>query len=250
MKRIYALIAAMAIMATSAACEKKKDNGNGSSENAPAVTTTAENDVVTATEPENAVETEAVTESVTEALTEAETEEETEGFTMPEDIPAFEEELDEKVLEAAQLFFDKACEVEQKFSVGSPYLLDTSVYITNEYDWRFYLVTEQGINSIEDVKAEFREVFSKDYDDGIDELFKQKDGRVYCLNGNRGTNILYVDSEVVEIIGRDEGEIRFKVLDKYDETEYGGEAYTEEQEFVIVKEDDGKWKVSKFKLPY
>ena len=73
----------MAIMATAASCEKKKDNGNGSSENAPAVTTTAENDVVTATKPENAVETEAVTESVTEALTEAETEEETEGFTMP-----------------------------------------------------------------------------------------------------------------------------------------------------------------------
>ena len=54
----------------------------------------------------------------------------------------------------------------------------------------------------------------------------------------------------MEITGRDEGEIRFKVLDKYDETEYGGETYTEEQEFIIVKEDDGKWKVSKFKLPY
>lgn len=245
MKKYWAIGAVLLLTLT--ACDKKEDKESNPPESVPAVTTeTKSAEETTASTDKKSEETSTTVTEKTEVTTETATEE----FTMPEDIPAFEEELDEKVLEAAQLFFDKACEVEQKFSLGTPYSIDTSVYITNEYDWQYYLVTEQGINSIDDVKAEFREVFSKDYDDDIDELFKQKDGRVYSLNGNRGTNIFYAGSEVVEITGRDEGEIRFKVLDKYDETEYGGETYTEEQEFIIVKEDDGKWKVSKFKLPY
>lgn len=246
MKRIYALIAAMAVMMTVTACEKKKDNGNGSSENAPAVTTTAENGDITATEPENTVETEVVTESVTEAPTEAETEE----LTTPEDVSAFEAALDEDVIAAAQQLFEKACETEWSFTVGSPYTLDNSKYITNSYGWQFYLVTAEGINSLADVRADYHSIFSESYEDTLDELYVEEGGRVYCLNGARGSDIFYEGSEVVEITGRDEGEIRFKVVDSYNGASFGGEAYTEEREFVIVKESDGKWKVSKFKLPY
>ncbi len=245
MKKIYALMAAMAVMATVTACDKKNDNNNGGTESTP-VATTAENGDISATEAENGVETEAVTESVTEAPTEAETEE----LTMPEDVSAFEAALDEDVIAAAQQLFEKACETEWNFTVGSPYPLDTSEYFSNKYGWQFYLITAEGINSIADVKADFHNVFSKDYKDTLDELYMEQGGRVYCLNGARGSDIFYEGSEVVGITGRDEGEIRFKVVDSYNGASFGGEAYTEEREFVIVKESDGKWKVSEFKLPY
>lgn len=245
MKKIYALMAAMAVMATAAACEKKEYNNNGGTESTPAATT-AENGDITATESENTVEAETVTESVTEAPTEAKTEE----LTMPEDVSAFEAALDEDVIAAAQQLFEKACETEWNFTVGSPYPLDTSEYFSNKYGWQFYLVTAEGINSLADVRADYHNVFSKDYEDTLDELYMEQGGRVYCLNGARGSDIFYEGSEVVEITGRDEGEIRFKVVDSYNGASFGGEAYTEEREFVIVKESDGKWKVSEFKLPY
>lgn len=242
MKRIYGIITAMAVMATVTACDKKNDKKNESSESTPAVTTTAEKGDVTATVPQSTEEAEDVTENITEAPTE--------DLTMPEDIPAFEEQLDENVIAAAQQLFEKACETEWKFTVGSPYSLDTSEYFSNKYGWQFFLITDEGINSLDDVKADYHSVFSENYNDTLDELYMEQGGRVYCLNGARGSDIFYEGSEVVEITGRDEGEIRFKVIDSYNGASFGGEAYTEEREFVIVKDSDGKWKVSKFKLPY
>ncbi len=246
MKRIYGIIAAMAVMLTATACDKKKEKENESSESTPVITETTESGDISATSPENTDETEAVTESVTETSTEAATE----GLTMSEDIPAFEEQLDENVIAAAQLLFEKACETEWKFTVGSPYTLDTSEYFSNKYGWQFYLITDEGINSLDDVREDYHSVFSEDYNDTLDELYMEQGGRVYCLNAARGSDIFYEGSEVVEITGRDEGEIRFKVIDSYNGASFGGEAYTEEREFVIVKEADGNWRVSKFKLPY
>ncbi len=246
MKRIYGIIAAMAVMLTATACDKKKDKENSSSESSSMVTTTAESGDISTTATENTDETEAVTESTTEASTEAETE----GFTMPEDIPAFEEQLDANVIAAAQQLFERACETEWNFTVGSPYTLDTSEYFSNKYGWQFYLITDEGVNSLDDVRADYHNVFSEDYKDTLDELYMEQGGRVYCLNAARGSDIFYESSEVVEITGRDEGEIRFKVIDSYNGASFGGEAYTEEREFVIVKEYDGKWRVSEFKLPY
>lgn len=245
MKKYLAMAAAMLMLLT--ACDNDKNEGKESTptESVPAVT--AESEIPQKTEVSEGNTTEAAattaaekTEDVTEAVTE--------DFTMPEDIPAFEEALDEQVLEAAQLLFEKACETEWNFTVGTPYAIDESRYIENGYGWRYYLVIEDGVNSVLDVKADYRKVFSKDFEDTIDELYMEQDGRVYCLNGARGSDIFYESSEVAEITGRDEGEIRFRVVDHYNH-ESLDQPYTEEREFVIVKED-GKWKVAKFKLPY
>ena len=80
----------------------------------------------------------------------------------------------------------------------------------------------------------------------------------YSLKEKEGTIINQVREDFFDLFDCTKliGNIDFAVaipqnqIVKYDETEYGGEAYTEEQEFIIVKENDGKWKVSKFKLPY
>lgn len=250
MRRIIALFAAV-LMLSATACGNKKDKENGNSTVSPVVTDTAgeENSKIT-TKAEESAETVTSTtaaEDFEETVTTAET---SEGFTFPEDDPEFEEKLDVEVIAAAKLLFETACETEWKFTVGSPYSIDTSQYVTNEYDWQYYLITDEGINSLDDVRADFHRVFSKEYNDTLDELYIEKGGRVYCLNGARGSDIFYEGSEITEITGRSDGEIRFKVVSSYNGASFGGEAYTEETEFVIIRESDGAWRVSEFKLPY
>lgn len=250
MRRIIALFAAV-LMLSATACSNKKDKANGDSKVSPAVTDTAgdENGKIT-TKAEESAETAASTTAVEDSAETVTTAEKTEDFTFPEGDPEFEEKLDDEVIEAAQLLFEKACETEWNFTVGSPYSIDTSEYITNEYDWQYYLITEEGINSLDDVRADFHRVFSEEYDDTLDELYMERDGRVYCLSGARGSAIFYDGSEITEITGRSDGEIRFKVVSSYNGASFGGESYTEETEFVIVRESDGAWRVSEFKLPY
>lgn len=250
MKRITALFAAL-LMLSATACSDKKDTESGESPASPAVTDAAdmENIEITTKAEESAETTVSITaaENSTETETTAET---SEGLTFPEDDPEFEEKLDDEVIAAAQLLFEKACETEWKFTVGSPYSLDTSEYITNEYDWQYCLVTDEGINSLDDVRADFHRVFSESYEDTLDELFREKDGRVYCLNGARGSDIFYESSEITEITGRSDGEIRFKVVSYYNGENFGIESYIKETEFVIVRESNRAWRVSEFKLPY
>lgn len=161
----------------------------------------------------------------------------------------FEQQLDESVLAAAQMMFDLACETEWSFTVGSPYPLDFSQHVENEFNWYFYLITADGINSLDDVRADYHKVFSESYSDTLDEVFMEKNGHAYCLNGERGSNIFYESSVVSEIAGRSEGEIRFKVVNSYNGDGFDDAPYSEEEDFVIVKEN-GEWRVSEFRLPY
>lgn len=246
MKRIISVLAVLAMISL-VSCDNKKDNEKPNADTT-SVVTEAVGDEVTAT-PEKSEKTEVslTTETKTEVVTATSN---GENFGFPDNDPEFEKKLDGEVIAAAQIMYEKACETEWNFTVGSPYSLDTNEYITNDYDWRFYLVTDENIKSIADVKADFHKIFSNEYKDSIDELYKEKGGRVYCLDGARGSNLFYKKSEITEITGRSEGEIRFNAVSYYDETEYGGKEYTEESEFVIVREADGSWKVQTFKLPY
>lgn len=168
----------------------------------------------------------------------------------PDGGPEFEQQLDESVLAAAQMMFDKACETEWSFTVGSPYPLDFSQYVENEFGWQYYLITADGVNSLDDVRADYHKIFSESYKDTLDEVFTEQNGRAYCLNGERGSYYFYESSVVSEITGRSEGEIRFKVVHSYSGDGPDGGPYSEEEDFVIVRESNGAWRVSKFRLPY
>ncbi len=250
MKRITAVLAVLAMISL-VGCNNKKDEEKPAADATSAVTDIAGGDVAETTETtENPTETWVTT--AVETATEATTVATTDDDKLPDvDSPDFEEKLDKEVIEAAQELYEKACTTEWEFTLGSPYVLDMNEYITNEYDWRFCLVTDENINSIADVKADFHKVFSNDYNDNINELYREKDGRVYCLVASRGSNIFYQRTEIAEITDRSEGKIEFKAVSYYDERDVGGtEVYTEEEKFVIIREDDGEWKVQTFKLPY
>ena len=117
MRRIFAVFAA-AIMLSATACSNKKDKEKGDSGNTPVVTDISGNGIeVIATNAEESTETgvstavEESTETVTTAVS-------SEDFTFPEDDPEFEEKLDDEVIAAAQLLFEKACETEWNFTEG------------------------------------------------------------------------------------------------------------------------------------
>lgn len=113
------------------------------------------------------------------------------------------------------------------------------------------LVTEPGVNTIDDVMKIYGKTFDSRYDDGFRNCFTEYNGRVYWGAGQRGGNIFYSDSEVTEVKSRTSDEIIFKVLDKYDGTDLDGTApWTEEREFSVVIQPDGEWKIGKFTLPY
>lgn len=151
---------------------------------------------------------------------------------------------------AAQELFESACNTYWRFTVGSPYSLDTSEFIENQYGWQFYLVTEEGMNSVADVKADYHRVFSQRYPDEIDETFADNDGRVYCLDGARGADIYYDRSEVISLDSQSGDEYFFTVRNYYDGSAWGDEPYYEDETFSAVDEGDGTWRAGTFRLPY
>lgn len=244
MRRITAIFLA-AVMLSAVSCDKKEEEKPAV--DSPVVTTETDTTETTETTPEAAETAIIGTETEISAVT---TSIFTEDFTFPENDPEFEEQLDNEVINAAQALFETACETEWIFTVGSPYELDTSEYVTNDYGWQYYLITNEEIDSFEDVLEDYYEVFSPDYKNTLDELYREQDGKVYCLNGARGSNIFYEGTEVTLITGRDDGEIRFNVVSTYSGGGEDNAPYTEENEFIIRRNDDGAWRVSEFKLPY
>lgn len=160
------------------------------------------------------------------------------------------EQDDETLISAAFVLYKSACETEWAYTVGSPYELDTSQVIENMYGWESYLIVTEGIYTLDDVKADYHKVFSENYPDNLDEVFTESDGRVYCLNGARGADIFYTGSSIVSVNSRTDSEISFTAESYYSGDDFGNEAYTVEDEFVISIDSDGAWRVAKFRMPY
>ena len=157
---------------------------------------------------------------------------------------------EDTLIAAAQAVYDAACQQQYRFTVGSPYTLDHETYVENDMGWQFYLVTDENINSLADVEADYDKIFSSRYNSAIEEVFMEADGKVYCLDGHRGANIFYSYSQVVSVDKINPDEIFFTVTNYYDPTDINGEdPFTHDATFSVVIED-GVWKAGEFLLPY
>lgn len=267
MRKILILSVVMAFLCTFVSCGDKTPESSGTvtesiPQNAtelPETETTSEtvteSDTVTTSTGETtttvseSVQTSAESTAETTILTAATSENNSTDGT-GEGSTSAEEESDEELIIKASEFFETACQIEWKYTVGSPYELDMSQTVKNMYGWDSYLVTTEGINSLADVRADYHKIFAEDYPDTLDELYTESDGRVYCLSGGRGSNIFYDNSVITSVNGRSENEISFTVTNYYNSDDFGGEAYTVEDEFVISVDSSGEWRVLKFRLPY
>lgn len=161
------------------------------------------------------------------------------------------EHSDATLIAAAQALFESACETEWRYTVGCPYEVDYNTYIENEFEWQFYKITNSNITSFADIEADYYKVFSSEYPNKLADLYKEKDGAVYALCGERGSDLYYVESVITGISEKTDSKITFTVENHYSGTDFTGEEpYSETDEFTVVVYDDGTWRAGEFNLPY
>ena len=266
MKKLLSLIAAAAVAVGAVSCSSKKEGS--SSQSSKADTTEA----VTTMQPVPAdhsrqTTTTAAASTTAAAETTVTTAAAQEATHQPDPLggDAFEynddgavvfdkpvEDSDDKTLiAAAQALFESAGHVQMLFTVGCPYKVDYDNYIENDLGWQFYRITESGISRFSDIEDGYYKVFSRRYPSSeLSELYIEKNGAVYALCGNRGSNIYYSSSRITGIKSRTDDEIVFTVENYYDGDDYGQAPYTETDEFSVVIGSDNVWKAGKFNLPY
>ena len=241
MKKFTAVIAAI-MMITAAGCGKTVGNADPTLpvlSTSPAETSTSADASAGGT----------TTTSISEVTTSAP------AYTVNDDgallfgVPVSEQD-DAVLIEAANKLYSAACTTEWRYTVGCPYEVDRAKTAQNSLGWDFYLITETGINSLADVRADYHKIFSESYPDAIDETFLESGGRAYCLCGERGNNIYFQRSEVVEVKSKSDSEIVFGVDSSYTDDGYGSGPYTAHDDFVVTVDSDDVWRVKEFKMPY
>ncbi len=158
---------------------------------------------------------------------------------------------DKEKIAAAQALYEAACVTEWSYTIGIPYAVNTSEFVTNSFGWKYYLVINDGVNSLADVENDYYKVFSRKYQNALADTFMESNGHVYVLDaGGRGTNMFYTSSDVKSIDSTGEDEITFTVVSHYSGSPYDDSGYYEtEDKFTIVREGDS-WRVGEFILPY
>lgn len=254
MNRYILAAAAVSAVCCLVSCSGKGGDSTDASAPAPAVTTEAATEAETTSAAVTTASKQTTSSAVTAVTTTAAAQPGVfrydEGGAIKFDAPAASQD-DSTLMEAAQALFESACAVEWDFTVGSPYTLDTSEYITGQYDWQYFLVASPGINSMADVRADYHKVFSSRYPDELDNIFMEKDGNVYSLNGARGKDIFYSYSLITSIDKRTDDEVFFTVTNYYTGSAKAPDTpCTEEEEFSAVIDPDGTFRAGKFRLPY
>ena len=168
-----------------------------------------------------------------------------------------EGQSDATLMAAAQALFQSAYKVNTPFAMGSfPYDIDTNGESVTKTDYlgneqTYFLITDEGVNSIDDVVADYHKVFSDKYDYNmiIDTCFTEEGGRVYCTSGGRGSDIEYVGSEIVSYDGKNGDELMFTVRNHYDGTPFGGDVFDYDHDFTAVVDPDGVLRAGMFIQP-
>jgi hypothetical protein len=161
-----------------------------------------------------------------------------------------DEKSDKELISVATDLYKRACETEWSYHVGSPYKLDYSTTVEGNFGWEYSLVDDPSITTLDDVIEDYYKVFSHAYGNDLDELYIEKNGSVYALAGDRGSDIFYEGFRITEVSRKTESEIFFTVENYYDDS--SDDPHIEpvvEGTFSIVK-NGNSWRVGKFKLPY
>lgn len=255
---VITLTAALSI----ASCGKKSDSSDNSK---PSVETTTEATQAITNQPDPlAPKTETTTTKTTTTAPITTTEAATQSSAPDEDAfslddngaVVFEDESaqqDDRVLiMAAQALFESACTTHWNYTVGCPYTLNYDDFIENNFSWKFYRITNEGISSFDDVTADYCKVFSDRYiSNELSSLYIEQNGAVYALDAARGMDLYYSESKIKGIESRSDDEIFFTVEHFFDGTDFDGSApYSTTETFSVVINEDGSWRAGKFRLPY
>lgn len=267
MKKTIALLS-VCLMLAGTSCTRRTENSQASQQSQAVTTVQEATEQPDPLSPENttSAKTTSSTTATTTAVTTSEKAAKTEAATEQADPlggGAFsyddngaivfdkpEEKQDDAVLiSAAQKLFESACQTYWGFLINCPYDLDYSSYVENDFGWQFYKVTNSDVKSMADVERDFGKVFSSRYPNELSTNYRESNGAVYAINGERGAHLYYSASKITSLDSRTDDEIFFTVENYYDGSDFGDESYSETDTFSMVLED-GIWKAGKFTLPY
>lgn len=244
--------------------------------NEPADSTQPTSDVTTATSAKTTAPTSSASTAVTTAEPVGTDTDEPDHTPAGADLTAFsydanravvfsapiEEQSDATLIAAAQALYRSAHDM--SFSISSAgytfrYEFDDTTRLPESElkaemkTTPFFLITNEGVNSMADIAADYYKLFSDKYPypEILNNLFVEYGGRLYGYgNGaGRGSNISYKSSEIISYDGRDGDELCFTVRDHYDDTLFGGDKYDKDCEFTAVIGSDGVLRAGKFTLP-
>lgn len=156
---------------------------------------------------------------------------------------------DAVLISAAQKLFESACKTYWSYMINCPYELDYNSYIENDFGWQYYKIITPGITAFADVERDYGKVFSDRYPNDLATNYREHEGAVYAINGDRGAHLYYSASKITGIESRSADEIIFTVENYYDGSDFGDESYSETDTFSAVIDGD-TWKVGRFTLPY
>ena len=158
---------------------------------------------------------------------------------------------DTVLISAAQTLFESACRTEWKYTVGCPYELDPADYVENEFGWQYHRIKNDSIKSMDDLRADYNKVFSSRYPDQLSDIYVEENGSVYAMEAARGRDLYYTDSRITGIKSNNDDEITFTVENNYTGSDFEPDnPVTKSEEFSVIIESDGTWKVGQFRLPY
>lgn len=159
---------------------------------------------------------------------------------------------DEQLIQLANSLHEVACEMAWNYFNSSPYPMDYNNYIQDEYGNMYFLINDNSITSIDDVKKDWLEIFSNKYNEiDFGNHFVENDGKVYVHDGSRGADITYSNTEITEISSKssDQTEVFFKAVSHYVDPADNSELEDQIYDFSIILEN-GSYHVGQFTLPY
>ncbi|MGN1481756.1 hypothetical protein [Porcipelethomonas sp.] len=135
--------------------------------------------------------------------------------------------------------FEKSAKQKWEFVINCPYELDYS----SGTGTGAFLINDAGVNSVDDIVNAYCQVFAEP-DDSLYSKYFESDGKVYCYDGGRGSNIYYTGTDLV-LVSQSDSRLVFNAVSHYSD----GEASEKTNEFSMIKKD-GEWKTENFTLPY
>ena len=157
---------------------------------------------------------------------------------------------DATLISAAQKLFESACRTQWDFCCSCPYELDYNTSIENEFGWIYYKVCDdENVTSVSDVIMDYHKVFSERYPEPDFSAYRDESDGLYVMPSGRGAHLYYSASKITGIQSRTDDEIFFSVENYYDGTDFGEEAYSEEDVFSAVVVGDTLF-AGQFTLPF
>ncbi len=143
---------------------------------------------------------------------------------------------------AAQTLYQSGIEMFIKVMLSSPYPLD---YDSMDSMGNI-LIADSSVTSVDDIANYYCNVFSQP-DSYIYERYTETDGRVYCNDASRGTNIYYKSTDL-EYVSDDGSTFTFNAVSHYGDPDTGENPYDKTATFSFELTDNG-YRITEFTFP-